>query len=72
MKPTACRPGCIQAFRATQREAMLTGASPPTGAVGHDGVIASGGGSALDAAKAVALMVGQDRRLCNFEDIGDN
>jgi alcohol dehydrogenase class IV len=52
---------------------MLTGgASPPTGAVGHDGVIASGGGSALDAAKAVALMVGQDRRLCNFEDIGDN
>lgn len=26
----------------------------------HDGVIAFGGGSALDAAKAVALMVGQD------------
>src|SRR3990172_8013001 len=26
---------------------------------GHDGVIAFGGGSALDAAKAVALMVGQ-------------
>ena len=27
---------------------------------GHDGVIAFGGGSALDAAKAVALMVGQE------------
>jgi alcohol dehydrogenase class IV len=39
---------------------------------GHDGVIAFGGGSALDAAKAVALMVGQDRPLWDFEDVGDN
>ena len=39
---------------------------------GHDGVIALGGGSALDAAKAVALMVGQDRPLWDFEDVGDN
>ncbi|WAI84212.1 MULTISPECIES: iron-containing alcohol dehydrogenase [Achromobacter] len=39
---------------------------------GHDGVIAFGGGSALDAAKAIALMVGQDRPLWDFEDIGDN
>ncbi|MFT5758726.1 MAG: alcohol dehydrogenase class IV [Alteromonadaceae bacterium] len=38
----------------------------------HDGVIAFGGGSALDAAKAVALMVGQDRPLWDFEDAGDN
>ncbi len=38
----------------------------------HDGVIAFGGGSALDAAKAVALMVGQDRPIWDFEDIGDN
>ncbi|MDI9818034.1 MULTISPECIES: iron-containing alcohol dehydrogenase [unclassified Legionella] len=38
----------------------------------HDGVIAFGGGSALDAAKAIALMVGQDRPLWDFEDIGDN
>jgi len=38
----------------------------------HDGVIAFGGGSALDAAKAVALMVGQNRPLWDFEDIGDN
>ncbi len=37
-----------------------------------DGVIAFGGGSALDAAKAVALMVGQNRRLWDFEDVGDN
>ncbi|WP_367240856.1 iron-containing alcohol dehydrogenase [Colwellia sp.] len=38
----------------------------------HDGIIAFGGGSALDAGKAVALMVGQTRPLWDFEDIGDN
>jgi alcohol dehydrogenase class IV len=38
----------------------------------HDGVIAFGGGSALDAAKGVALMVGQKRPLWDFEDVGDN
>ena len=38
----------------------------------YDGVIAMGGGSALDAAKAIALMVGQDRPLWDFEDVGDN
>ncbi len=38
----------------------------------HDGVIAFGGGSGLDAGKAVALMVGQDRPMWDFEDVGDN
>ena len=38
----------------------------------HDGVIAFGGGSGLDAAKAIALMVGQERPLWDFEDVGDN
>lgn len=38
----------------------------------HDGVIAFGGGSALDAGKAIALMVGQSRPLWDFEDRGDN
>lgn len=38
----------------------------------HDGIIAFGGGSALDAAKAIALMAGQDRPLWDFEDVGDN
>ena len=38
---------------------------------GHDGVIAFGGGSGLDAAKAVALMVGQTRPIWDFEDRED-
>jgi hypothetical protein len=39
---------------------------------GHDGIVAFGGGSAIDAGKAVALMAGQSRPLGDFEDIGDN
>ena len=38
---------------------------------GHDGVVAFGGGSALDAGKAVALMSGQTRPLWDFEDRED-
>ena len=36
-----------------------------------DGVIAIGGGSALDVGKAVAFMCGQERPIWDFEDIGD-
>ncbi len=39
---------------------------------GHDGVIAFGGGSALDVGKAIALMAGQTLSLWDVEDIGDN
>jgi len=38
----------------------------------HDGVIAIGGGSALDAGKAIALMVDQNYSIWDFEDVGDN
>ena len=38
----------------------------------HDGVIALGGGSSLDAGKAIALMAGQTRPIWDFEDVGDN
>ena len=36
-----------------------------------DGVIAIGGGSALDVGKAIAFMSGQNRPIWDFEDIGD-
>jgi alcohol dehydrogenase class IV len=39
---------------------------------GHDGVVAFGGGSALDAGKLIAFMAGQSRPVFDFEDIGDN
>lgn len=63
---------------------LFSGVSPnPTGedveaglevfrAGNHDGVIALGGGSSLDAGKAIALMAGQSRSLWDFEDVGDN
>ncbi|KAB2851317.1 MAG: iron-containing alcohol dehydrogenase [Hyphomicrobiaceae bacterium] len=37
----------------------------------HDGVIAFGGGSGLDAGKVIAFMAGQKRPMWDFEDIGD-
>ncbi|MEE4193065.1 MAG: iron-containing alcohol dehydrogenase [Halieaceae bacterium] len=37
-----------------------------------DGVIGLGGGSALDAAKSIALVARQSRPLWDFEDVGDN
>jgi alcohol dehydrogenase len=37
----------------------------------HDGVIAMGGGSALDAGKVIAFMAGQTRPMWDFEDVGD-
>ena len=37
----------------------------------HDGVVAFGGGSAMDVGKCIALMVGQTRPLWDFEDRED-
>jgi alcohol dehydrogenase class IV len=37
----------------------------------HDGVVAFGGGSALDVGKAIALMSGQSRPIFDFEDRED-
>ena len=37
----------------------------------HDGVVAIGGGAALDTGKTIAFMSGQTRPLWDFEDIGD-
>ncbi|HBX56762.1 MAG TPA: alcohol dehydrogenase, partial [Pseudomonas sp.] len=72
-----CRDDGLQAALFSAIKGNPTGQNVQDGvaafkAGGHDGVIAFGGGSALDAGKAIALMVGQDRPLWDFEDIGDN
>src|SRR5262245_30726785 len=38
----------------------------------HDGVVAFGGGSALDVGKLIAFAAGQSRPIWDFEDVGDN
>lgn len=38
----------------------------------HDGVIALGGGSALDVGKTIAFIANQTKPLWHFEDIGEN
>lgn len=38
---------------------------------GHDGVVAFGGGAALDLGKMIAFMAGQTRPVWDFEDVGD-
>jgi alcohol dehydrogenase class IV len=75
----------MSALRAAGLDAALFSdlASDPTGedvarggealrAHRGDGVIAFGGGSSLDAGKAIAFATFQDRPLWVFEDIGDN
>ena len=52
-------------------EANVQGGVAALRAGDHDGVIAFGGGSALDAGKAIALMVGQSRPIWDFEDRED-
>ena len=37
----------------------------------HDGIIAFGGGSGIDLGKLIAFMVGQQRPIWDFEDVGD-
>jgi alcohol dehydrogenase class IV len=73
----ACRDGGLACALFTDIQGNPTGENVDAGLIayreaGCDGVIAFGGGSALDAGKAVALMAGQVRPLWDFEDLGDN
>ena len=52
-------------------EANLAAGVAAFKAGGHDGVVAFGGGSALDAGKLIAFMHGQTRPVFDFEDVGD-
>ncbi len=52
-------------------EANLTAGIAAFKQDGHDGVIAFGGGSALDLGKLIAFQAGQSRPVWDFEDVGD-
>ena len=66
------RSGAVQRREAQPgREQRRTRACDVLRAGKHDGVIAWGGGSGIDTAKAIAFMAGQTRPLWDFEDIGD-
>jgi alcohol dehydrogenase class IV len=62
---------CFAGVQANPVEANVSAGVAAFRAGRHDGVIAFGGGSALDAAKAIALMVGQTRPIWDFEDRED-
>jgi len=73
----ACRnagiaPGLFSNIKGNPTSANVVDGVAAFTAGGHDGIIAFGGGSAIDAAKAIALMVGQQRPLWDFADPGDN
>jgi len=61
----------FSAVQANPTEANVTAGVELYRRRGYDGVIAFGGGSALDTGKAIALMVGQSRPLWDFEDRED-
>jgi alcohol dehydrogenase class IV len=73
----SCRGNGVQAglfseVKSNPNSANVMGGVAAFRAGDHDGVIAFGGGSAIDAAKTIALMVGQSRPLWDFIDVGDN
>lgn len=57
------RPNPVESNLAAGIEAFRKG--------GHDGVVAFGGGSALDLGKLIAFQAGQTRPVWDFEDVGD-
>jgi alcohol dehydrogenase class IV len=63
--------GIFSDVKANPTESNLRAGVEAFKAGGHDGVIAVGGGSALDVGKCVAFMVAQSRPVWDFEDIGD-
>ena len=67
--PTA--QSCLPTCAAIRWRRMSKRGSQAYHAGAHDGVVAFGGGSGLDAGKVIAFMSGQTRPLWDFEDIGD-
>jgi alcohol dehydrogenase class IV len=71
MREGGLTPGIFSDVRPNPVEINLTRGVHVFKAGGHDGVVAFGGGSALDTGKLIAFMVGQKRSVWDFEDVGD-
>ena len=63
--------GVFSDVKANPTESNLRAGVTAFKAGGHDGVIAVGGGSALDVGKCIAFMVAQSRPVWDFEDVDD-
>jgi alcohol dehydrogenase class IV len=63
--------GVFSDVKSNPTDANLAAGVDAFKAGGHDGVVAVGGGSALDIGKCVAFMVAQSRPVWDFEDVGD-
>jgi alcohol dehydrogenase class IV len=71
LKDAGLTDGVFSDVKGNPTEANLDGGLKAYKAGTHDGVIAFGGGSALDVGKLVAFMAGQTRPVWDFEDVGD-
>jgi alcohol dehydrogenase class IV len=63
--------GVFSDVKSNPTDANLAAGVDAFKAGGHDGVVAVGGGSALDIGKCVAFMAAQSRPVWDFEDVGD-
>jgi len=64
-------PGFFADVQPNPTEANVAAGLEIMRAGGHDGVIAFGGGSALDAGKVIGFLMGQTRPMWDFEDVDD-
>ena len=71
LKSGGAEPGLFSGVDPNPTDANLDAGIAVFKAGGHDGVVAFGGGSALDLGKLIAFMAGQTRPVWDFEDIGD-
>jgi alcohol dehydrogenase len=71
LREAGLEPGLFTDVRPNPVAANVEAGVAALRAGGHDGVVAVGGGSGLDAGKCVAFMAGQTRPMWDFEDKGD-
>lgn len=71
LRAAGLEPGVFAEIQPNPTDANVEAGIKALRAGGHDGVVAFGGGSALDCGKVVAFMRGQTRPMWDFEDVGD-